>query len=127
MWWILLAAVIVVVGIAGSLLGALAVADGHAVQSRRSLNSAAAQIAAGMGLAIQREADVTTSTSAFVAQEPDLSQAQFVRWIFAERTRQNYPELATVELVRIVTRSRLRAFEQQAVAPIRPPAAVGSK
>ena len=120
MWWILLAAVIVVVGIAGSLLGALAVADGHAVQSRRSLNSAAAQIAAGMGLAIQREADVTTSTSAFVAQEPDLSQAQFVRWIVAERTRQNYPELATVELVRIVPRSRLRAFEQQAVAPIRP-------
>jgi diguanylate cyclase (GGDEF)-like protein len=119
-WWILLAAVMVVVGSAGSLLGALEVADGHAAQSRRSLNSAATQIAAGLGLAIQREADVTTSTSAFVAQDPGLSQAQFVRWIVAEQVRQNYPELATVELVKIVPRSRLRAFEQQAVAPIRP-------
>ncbi|MGP0049283.1 MAG: diguanylate cyclase domain-containing protein, partial [Solirubrobacteraceae bacterium] len=110
----------VVVGIAGSLLGALSVADGHAAQSRRSFNAAGAQIAAGLGLAIQREADVTTSTSAFVAQEPNLSQAQFVRWIAAEQVRQNYPELATVELVKIVPGSRLRAFEEQAVAPIRP-------
>ncbi len=119
-WWTLLAAVMVVVAIAGSLVGALAVADGHAAQSRRSLSSAAAQIAAGLGLAIQREADVTTSTSAFVAQEPDLSQAQFARWIVAAQAHQNYPELATVELVKIVRRSRLRAFELQAVAPLRP-------
>ncbi|MGZ6589712.1 MAG: CHASE domain-containing protein, partial [Solirubrobacteraceae bacterium] len=43
-----------------------------------------------------------------------------MRWLVAERTHQNYPELATVELVRIVPRSGLWAFEQHAVAPIRP-------
>ncbi len=123
LWWGVLATVLVVAGIAGSLLGALAVADSHAEDSRRSLSSAAAQVASALGLAIQREADVTTSTSAFVGQDPSVSQAQFVRWIDAERTHQSYPELATVELVKIVPQSRLRAYELQAVPPIRPPGA----
>ena len=119
-WWSVLAAALALVGILASLLGALAVADGHAAQSRRSLSSAAAQVASGLGLAIQREADVTTSTSAFVAQEPSVSQAQFVRWLAADRTHQSYPELATVELVTMVPRSRLHAVEEQAAAPLRP-------
>ncbi len=107
-------------GIAGSLLGARALANGHAAQSRRSLSTAAAQVASELELAIQREADLTTSTSAYVAQDPNVSQAQFVRWLDAERAHQSYPELATVELVKIVPRSRLRAFQQRAVAPTRP-------
>ncbi len=121
LWSLLLAAVLAAAGLGGSVLGALAVARAHTAQSRRSLSAPAAQIASGLGLAIQREADLTASTSAFVAQDPSVSQAQFVRWIDADRTHQSYPELATVELVRIVSRSQLRAFEQRAVAPVRPP------
>jgi diguanylate cyclase (GGDEF)-like protein len=98
------------------------VANGHSADSRRSLSSAAAQIASGLGLAIQREADVTTSTSALVALDPRIGQARFTEWLDAERTHENYPELATVELVKIVPRDGLRAFEQQAVGVVRPPA-----
>jgi diguanylate cyclase (GGDEF)-like protein len=115
-----LALVLVVVGVAGSVLAAQAVANAHAARSRRALSSAAAQVASGIGLAIQREADVTTSTSAFVSQNPNVSQAQFVRWIRADRTHQSYPELATVALVTMVPRAGLRAFQEQAVAPTKP-------
>ncbi|MGA2927621.1 MAG: EAL domain-containing protein [Solirubrobacteraceae bacterium] len=118
-WWALAAAVVMLVGIVGSALGALALADSDSAQSRRALDSAAAQIASGLGLAIQREADVTTSTSAFVAMNPSVSQAEFVRWLEADGTHANYPELATVELDQIVPASQLHSYEEHAVA-VRP-------
>jgi diguanylate cyclase (GGDEF)-like protein len=115
-----LAIVLVVVGVAGSVLGAQAVADGHAAQSRRALSSAAAQVASGVGLAIQRESDLTMSENALVARDPGIGQAAFVRWVAAERAHQRYPELASVQLVARVPRAQLRAFQHEAVAPILP-------
>ncbi|MGP0049016.1 MAG: hypothetical protein ACLPZR_09245, partial [Solirubrobacteraceae bacterium] len=94
--WGLLAACLVVAGVAGSLLGALAVADGHAAQSRRSLSSDAVQVASGLGLAIQRESDLTMSENALVARVPGVAQAGFVKWVASERAHQRYPELASV-------------------------------
>ena len=119
-WWLLLCGLLAVAGSIGAWLGARAVANSVAAGSKRSLSSSAAQIASGLGLAIQREADVTTSTAAFVALNPGLSQAQFAHWLDTERTHENYPELATVALVRIVPEARLRAFERRAVAPALP-------
>lgn len=112
---------LVLAGIIGSMLGAVGLAGNDAAQSRRALSSAAAQIASGLGLAIQREADVTNSTSAFAAMNPGLSQAEFVRWLDAERTHADYPELATVELNRIVLASQLHSYEDHAAASVRPP------
>jgi diguanylate cyclase (GGDEF)-like protein len=116
----LLAACLVLAGVAGSWLGALAVADGHAAQSRRSLSSAAAQVASGLGLAIQRESDLTMSENAFVARDPGVTQAEFVRWVVSERAHERYPELASVQLLELVSRAGLTAFEHKALAPIRP-------
>jgi diguanylate cyclase (GGDEF)-like protein len=121
--WGLLAACLVVAGVAGSLLGALTVADGHAAQSRRSLSSAAAQVASGLGVAIQRESDLTMSENSLVARDPGVAQAGFVKWVASERAHQRYPELASVQLLALVPRARLKAFEDAAVAPIRPAAA----
>jgi diguanylate cyclase (GGDEF)-like protein len=118
--WGVLAVCLVLAGITGSLLGAQAVADGHAAQSGRSLSSAAAQVASGVGLAIQRESDLTMSENALLARDPGIGQAGFVRWVAAERAHERYPELASVQLVALVPRARLRAFEDEAVAPILP-------
>jgi diguanylate cyclase (GGDEF)-like protein len=124
--WVLLAVVLVVGGVVGSLLGALALADGHAAQSRRSLSSAAAQVASGLGLAIQRESDLTMSERALVAREPGVAQASFVKWVASERAHERYPELASVQLLALVPQAGLRAFEDRAVAPIRPAGAGAS-
>jgi diguanylate cyclase (GGDEF)-like protein len=114
---------LVLAGVAGSVLGARVVADGHAAQSRRALSSAAAQVASGLGLAIQRESDLTMSENALVARDPGVGQAGFVRWVLSERAHERYPELASVQLLALVPRARLRAFQDEAVAPIRPTAA----
>jgi diguanylate cyclase (GGDEF)-like protein len=124
--WGLLAACLVAAGIVGSLLGARAVADGHAAQSRRSLGSAAAQVASGLNLAIQRESDLTMSENALVARDPGIAQAGFVKWVAAERAHERYPELASVQLLALVPRAQLRTFQDAAVAPIRPTAAGAS-
>ncbi|MGO9954681.1 MAG: putative bifunctional diguanylate cyclase/phosphodiesterase [Solirubrobacteraceae bacterium] len=118
--WGLLAACLVVAGVAGSLLGALAVADGHAAQSRRSLSSDAVQVASGLGLAIQRESDLTMSENALAARDPGDAQAGFVQWLASERAHQRYPELASVQLVALVPRAQLTAYENEAAAAIRP-------
>ena len=116
----LLAVCVVLAGVVASLLGARAVADGSAAQSRRSLASAAAQVASGVGLAIQRESDLTMSENALVARNPGIDQAGFVKWVAAEHAHQRYPELASVQLVVLVPRARLRAFQAATLAPIRP-------
>ncbi len=120
LWWASGAALLALAGVVGSTLGAVALAHSDAAQSRRAFVSAAAQIASGLGVAIQREADLTNSTSAFVAMNPSLSQAEFVRWLAAERTHANYPELATVQLSGIVLASELRGYEEHAGAAVRP-------
>ncbi|MGP0048406.1 MAG: HD domain-containing phosphohydrolase [Solirubrobacteraceae bacterium] len=115
-----MAAGLVAVGTAGSVVEARAVADAHAAGSRHSLAAAAAQLASGVALAIQRESDLTMSASAFVAQNPGVSQAQFASWVASQQAHERYPELSGIGFSVIVPRSRLRVFEQRAVAPIRP-------
>jgi diguanylate cyclase (GGDEF)-like protein len=115
-----LAVCLVLAGVTGSLLGALAVAQSHAAQSRRSLSSAAAQVASGLGLAIQRESDLTFSENALVARDPGVTQAGFVRWVVSERAHERYPELASVQILELVPRAGLKAFQDKSVAPLRP-------
>ena len=119
----LVATCLVTAGVAGSVVGARVVADGHAAQSRQSLTSAAAQVASGLGLAIQRESDLTMSERALVARDPGVTQAGFVNWVASERAHERYPELASVQLIALVPRTRLRAFQAEAIPPIRPPGA----
>jgi diguanylate cyclase (GGDEF)-like protein len=118
--WGVLVLCLMLAGVTGSVLGARAVADGHAAQSRRALNSAAAQVASGVGLAIQREADLTMSENALLSRDPGIGPTGFGRWVAAERAHERYPELASVQFVALVPRARLRAFEHEAVAPILP-------
>ncbi len=60
------------------------------------------------------------SENALVARAPGVGQAGFVEWVASERAHQRYPELASIQLIALVPRARLKAYENEAVAPIRP-------
>ncbi|MHB1836090.1 MAG: diguanylate cyclase domain-containing protein [Solirubrobacteraceae bacterium] len=118
--WVLVAVALAAAGIAGSALGAHAVAVANAARSRRALSVTAGQVAAGVELAIQRDRDLVTSTSAFIAQDPRLSEARLTAWLNANHTHSSYPEIGAVALVELVPASRLAAFERHAPSWVAP-------
>jgi len=96
------------------------VAITHAASSRRAARSSAIQIAAAVGLSLQQEEDTTTSTAAFVALNPDLTETQFSQWLGALRVIRRQSGLTSIELVRMVSNAQLPAFERSVVGPARP-------
>jgi len=122
--WVSLAVALAVAGVAGSVRGAVAVASSRASHSRRGLEATAQQIAAGVGLALQRENDLITGTKAFIGQNPGVTQAAMLRWLNANNAHQTYPELGAVVLIRMVPSSHLQAFEAN-VSPSMSPRKAG--
>ena len=70
-------ALLVALGAAGSVVGAQTVARNDAQRSRQTFVSSSAEIASSLKLAIQQEANLVISTEAFVAANPDVSNAAF--------------------------------------------------
>jgi diguanylate cyclase (GGDEF)-like protein len=120
-FWAAVACAFVVVGVAGSLLGAGEVARSDASKQRLGFHLVSTDIALTLKLAIQHEEDLTYSASAFITGNPSTSAADFDRWAEAVHALQRYPELQTFGLVTLVPASRLAAFEAYIAAhPIRP-------
>ena len=118
--WVLVTLALAAAGLTGSALGAHAVAGANAASARRAIGVTAEQVAAGVELAIQRDRDLVTSTSAFIAQDPRLSEARLTAWLDANHTHSSYPEIGAVALVTLVPASRLAAFERHAPSWVRP-------
>jgi diguanylate cyclase (GGDEF)-like protein len=112
---------LVLAGVISSVFGARAVARSDAGKARLAFHLASAEIASTLKLAIQHEEDLVISASAFVTGNPNVSPADFDRWVESERAMQRYPELQNIGLVRLVAASRLAAFEARLAAnPVRP-------
>jgi diguanylate cyclase (GGDEF)-like protein len=119
--WAMAAVVLALTGVAGAVLGARAMAHSDAQRQRLASHLTAAEIASVLELAIRREEDLTISTSAFVASNPNVTPAAFDRWIESVRAIQRYPELQNIGLLKLVPASQLAAFEaREASDPIRP-------
>jgi diguanylate cyclase (GGDEF)-like protein len=119
--WALAAALLILAGVIGSVLGARAVAQSNADRGRLAFHLASAEIASTLRLAIQHEEDLVVSASAFVSGNPHASAADFDRWAESVHAMQRYPELQNIGLVVLVPASRLPAFEAQMAAhPVRP-------
>jgi diguanylate cyclase (GGDEF)-like protein len=119
--WAIAAIALVLAGVLGAVLGARAVAHSGAEQQRLASHLTAAEIASVLKLAIRREEDLTLSTSAFVASDPNVTPTGFDRWIESMRAIQRYPELQNIGLVKLVQASQLEAFEaHEASEPLRP-------
>jgi diguanylate cyclase (GGDEF)-like protein len=114
-------AVLVLVGVLTAVLGAHEMARSDSDRARLASHLISANIASSLKLAILHEEDLTASASAFVAGNPNVSAAEFDRWIESMHAMQRYPELQNIGLVKFVPASRLKAFETHMAAhPLRP-------
>jgi diguanylate cyclase (GGDEF)-like protein len=113
--------VLILAGALAALLGAQAVARSDAERERLASHLASAEIASTLKLAIRREEDLTVDTSAFVANNPDVTAVKFDQWVESMHAAQRYPELQNLGLVMLVRASKLPAFEARMAAdPLRP-------
>ena len=121
--WHLAAALVVVAGFLAAAFGAKLVADRDTESGRDAFRSSSQQIAAALKLVIQRDEDLTISTSALVAHTPELSQRELRRWFAHMRAFERYPELSGFGLISVVPAGELDAFARRMRAD--PPGPLG--
>ncbi len=114
-------AVLVLIGVLASVLGARAVARSDAEHARLAFHLASAEIASSLRQTIQHEEDLVAAASAFFTNDPDASPAAFDRWMTSVHAMARYPELQNIGLVALVRAPQLKAFEARLAAdPVRP-------
>jgi diguanylate cyclase (GGDEF)-like protein len=112
-FWLVCAALLVVVGILGSVLGAHIAARTNAERSRLDFHAESMEIAATLNLAVAHVQDLAVSAGAFVADNPGASQADFLRWVSSVRAFERYPDLQSIYETTIVPAGQLSAFAAQ--------------
>jgi len=108
--WIALSTLLVLGGSIASLLGATAQSHKHANRTRQEFRAASNDVAASLGVAIEREQDLVVSTGAFVASERGTADTGFVPWVRRQLASGRYPEIRGLGDAVIVPFSRLSAF-----------------
>jgi signal transduction histidine kinase len=119
------AIVVVVLGAAGSLFAARAVAHSDKQKSQRALAATSADVTARLRLALQHEEDLVVSTSAFIVSNPLISNAKFNEWVLADRVVERYPEILGLGRIVIVPRSQLANYGARAIKDPAGPLAPG--
>ena len=114
--WPVACALLVVVGVAGSVFGAEAVAHHRQQKARQSFAQSAADVASLLSLAIQHEQDLLVSAGGFVLADPGANERAFIRWANAVRALGRYPELSAVGESVVVPAANLAAFAGHAAA-----------
>jgi diguanylate cyclase (GGDEF)-like protein len=114
--WTMAAIVLASAGIAGSVLGAAAVAREHAAQTRAAFTSRSQQIASNLQTAVLREEDLVATAGAYILGAPRASNADLRRWAGDARITARYPELIGLVKIVLVPASRLAAFAAHAKA-----------
>ncbi|MHB8690764.1 MAG: putative bifunctional diguanylate cyclase/phosphodiesterase [Solirubrobacteraceae bacterium] len=113
--WIVVAALVAVVGLAGSLFGAASLARTDARQGRANFKLAAAEVASTLKLGIQHEEDLLLSAGAFLRHAPQVDAGSLQSWYADMQAAQRYPETIGVAKVVLVPRAGLRAWAAQAL------------
>jgi diguanylate cyclase (GGDEF)-like protein len=109
--WGVIAALLAVGGVIGTVFAARSVSKTDAQKSRQAFGQASGQIASALRLAIAREQDLVVNAGVFEIENPDATNSEFKRWMLQQRAFTRYPELAGVATIDFVTRARLPAFE----------------
>ncbi len=107
---------LVLLGVIGSVLGARAVSRNDGQKQRLASFATSTAIASRLGLAIQREQDLVVTAAAFIAGNPDSTQAQFKQAMTSIRAFERYPELQGIAELVLVPESQLGAFAAREVA-----------
>jgi diguanylate cyclase (GGDEF)-like protein len=121
--WLLIAIIVGLTGIIGSVVGAVAVGATYAAQARAGFKLQSAQIAANVGQTLQHEDDLVADAGAYVLSNPHASNADLRRWARQAHVAARYPELLGFAKVVRVPASRLAAYARH--AEVDPPGALG--
>ncbi len=113
---------LVAVGAVGSTVGASTVARADAQRSHQAFVTSSMQIASSLKLSIQQEANLVISTEAFVAANPNASNAAFLSWVHSMQLKTRYPEVGLLGFVSIVRSAQLPQFIARIIAD--PPTAL---
>ena len=109
-WISFAAALLVVLGTAGSLVGASSVSHNDAQRSQQALVTSSMEIAATLKLAIQQEDGLAVSAEAFIIANPNVTNAQFLGWVSAMGVTTRFPELGGLGFFSVVRAAQLSAF-----------------
>jgi diguanylate cyclase (GGDEF)-like protein len=110
------AALLIVLGTVGSVVGAAAVAGNEVQKSKQSFGTSSAGVASNLKLSIQHEQDLVVSAAGFIVGNPAATEQEFVQWADSVRALQRYPELTGLGESVIVPASQLAAFAARAVS-----------
>src|SRR5665213_789767 len=116
MRWVAVAALVAMIGVAGSVLGSQAAAKSAASQSRQIATTSSLEIAANLTLAIQREQDLAVSAATFLTANPNATMAQFRQWADTGRVFSRFPEIQGLADVVIVSEADLPAYASRSEA-----------
>ncbi len=108
--WIASALLLVACGTLGVALAARREARDDRQQARAAFRAAGSAVASTLTLAVQHEEDLVVGARAYIASNPNASEATFQRWSLAMDAFTRYPELEGGGEVVLVTASRLAAF-----------------
>jgi hypothetical protein len=115
--WIAVASLLALCGSAASLLGAHLVAQDDTQRARSAFTVSADEVASTLTLALQHEEDLVVSARAYIAGNPNSSQAAFLRWTNDVQALARYPELQGGGEVAFVPNSQLAAFAARPSPP----------
>jgi len=114
--WIVVAGLLGLGGIVGTVLVARSTARADGARSHQAFTQMSTQIVSTLRLAIQHERDLVVSAAAFDLGDPTASSADFDHWISDVHAFGRYPELSGIASIAFVPRSQLNAFEVRARA-----------
>ncbi|HVC71866.1 MAG TPA: EAL domain-containing protein [Acidimicrobiales bacterium] len=125
--WSAATALLVLLGSAGSIMGADAVAREQGQKSLQAFNATSAEILSSLTKTIQHEQDLALGAGAFLIDNPNATESQFVQWTNSVRVFAQYPEVVNIGEVTLVPASQLSAFAaREAADPSGPLAADGT-
>ncbi len=113
--WLVLAALLVVLGTAGSVFGAQAVNRSESQRSRQAFVASSLGIASTLELTIQHEQDLVVATGAVIVRNPGISQTEFKQWNGWVHAFKRYPEVQGIAELVMVPASQLSAFAARSV------------
>jgi len=112
--WIAIAVGVVAIGFLGSYLGAKSLSQSDVQQAHQNLRTSSVEIASALNLAIEHEQDLAISAGAFIIENPNASETDFIRWVRNVDAFQRYPEILSIAEVDVVRPSQLKAFAARA-------------
>lgn len=104
------AVLVVLAGAIGSVLAARVQARADGQKAQHAFATTSAGVTSNLRLALQHEADLLQSTTAFIVATPNISNTKFNEWVKADSAFARYPEMVALVRIAFVRAAELPAF-----------------